>query len=145
MRDIALAPRLGAPTRRRAPLVLIVDNDEAIRTTMSRLLRAEGYRAMPATQGVDANWVVERHGGEIVLVITDLLPPAPDGYHLGIPYERLRPYTPVLFTARASREENIRRGLLHPRAPYLRKPFAPSIFVRSVRGVIAAWPALPAA
>lgn len=145
MPDLAHAPRLGARPSRRAPLILVVDDDGEMRATMCRVLRDHGYRPVPASQGVDANWVVERRGGEIALVVTDLLPPAPDGYHLGIPYERLRPYTPVLFTARASREENIRRGLLHPAAPYVRKPFAPSAFARCVRDVIARWPALPAA
>lgn len=145
MPDLARAPQLGASRFRRSPLILVVDDDEAARTTMCRLLRDQGHRPLPARQGVDANWIVERHGAEIALVITDLLAPAPDGFHLGIPYERLRPYTPVLFTGRIDREEQVHRGLLHPRAPYLRKPFTPSAFARSVRRVIAAWPALPAA
>ena len=109
------------------------------------VLRDHGYRPMPATHGVDANWVLERHAGAVALVVTDLMPPAPDGYQLGIPFAMLRPYTPVLFTGRATRSENLRRGLLHAAAPYLQVPAAPLTLARRVRDVIAGWPALPAA
>ncbi len=128
-----------------APLILVVDDDAAARTTISTLLREQGYAPVPVSQGVEANWVVERRAGEIALVVTELLAPAPDGYHLGIPYERLRPYTPVIFTGRADRETMVRQQLLHPRAAYLRKPVARTALVRSVRDVIARWPAVPAA
>lgn len=130
---------------RRAPLILVVKGDESDRMATCRVLRDRGYRPMPASHGVDANWVVERHGGAIALVVTDLLPPAPDGYHLGIPFANLRPYTPVLFTGRASRADNVQRGLLHPAAAYLQIPAAPATLARRVRDVIASWPALPAA
>lgn len=145
MQPIGPTARAGAATNRRAPLILVVKGDEADRTATCSVLRQHGYRPMPASHGVDANWVVERHGGAIALVVTDLLPPAPDGYHLGIPFATLRPYTPVLFTGRATREENLRRGLLHPAAPYLQVPTAPFKLARRVRDVIAGWPALPAA
>lgn len=145
MRSIGSTASTTARTARRAPLILVVNRDEAERSATCRTLRDYGYRPMPASHGVDANWVVERHGGEIALVVTDLLAPAPDGFHLGIPFAQLRPYTPVLFTAHASRDENLRRGLLHPAAAYLQTPAAPSILARRVREVIASWPALPAA
>lgn len=145
MRALGSTPVPAAASIRRAPLILVVHRDESARATTCRVLREHGYRPMPASHGVDANWVVERHGGEIALVVTDLMPPAPDGYHLGIPFAQLRPYTPVLFTARSTREENVRRGLLHPSAPYLQTPAAPSTLARRVREVIARWPALPAA
>jgi DNA-binding NtrC family response regulator len=145
MRPIGTAAQISKVPGRRAPLILVVRRDESDRAATCRVLREHGYRPMPASHGVDANWVVERHGGAISLIVTDLLPPAPDGYHLGIPFAMLRPYTPVLFTGRATRNENIERGLLHPSASYLQMPAAPSTLARRVRDVIAQWPALPAA
>lgn len=145
MRPIGHSAHLRAASERRAPLILVVKGDESEREATCRALRDHGYRPMPASHGVDANWVVERHGGGISLVISDLLPPAPDGFHLGIPFAMLRPYKPVLFTGRASRGDHVARGLLHPSAPYLQFPVAPSVLARRVREVIARWPALPAA
>lgn len=145
MRIAASAPHAGAASIRRAPLILVVGRELAERSAICRVLREHGYRPMPASHGIDANWVVERRGSEIALVITELLPPAPDGFHLGIPFSRLRPYTPALFLAAASRDEMIRTGLLHPQAEYLRTPFAPASLARRVREIIARWPALPAA
>ena len=145
MRQIAHAEAAGAQRERRAPLILVVKADESERDSTCRVLRDCGYRPMPVSHGVDANWVVERHGPGISLVVSDLLPPAPDGFHLGIPFATLRPYTPVLFTGRAPRDEQVRRGRLHPSAPYLQLPVTPFMLARRVRETIARWPALPAA
>jgi DNA-binding response OmpR family regulator len=111
-----------AQTRPADRTILVVDNDTAAR-----------HRCL------------EDAATRVDLIVTDLLPPIPDGYHLGISFAWRWATTPVVFTALGSREEHIRRGLLHPQAPYLRKPFPPRELVRTVRQVLAAWRVKPAA
>jgi DNA-binding response OmpR family regulator len=125
--------------------VLVVDNDEDMRAAMCRILRRDGFVAIPAGQDPMARWLLDEHGHAVDLIVTDLLPPAPDGYHLGIPFGLRQPYLPVLYTATEPRDEQVRRGLLHPKAPYLRKPFPPRELARAVRETLAGWRALPAA
>jgi DNA-binding NtrC family response regulator len=123
--------------------ILVVHEDEALRAHVSRVLRAEGYRAIPAGHSVEAQWCLERHGSEVDLLLIDLTPPVARDYHLGIPLEALWPHTPVIFTALEGRAESIRRGLLHPRTPFLQKPFAPRVLTRTVRSVLDSWSAPP--
>ena len=134
-----------AQTRPAARTILVVDNDPAARQEIARILRGTGYRVIPASQDVLAHRCLEDAGTHVDLIVTDLLPPIPDGYHLGISFTWRWATTPVLFTALGSREENIRRGLLHPQAPYIRKPFPPRELVRSVRQALEAWSVKPAA
>jgi two-component system, cell cycle sensor histidine kinase and response regulator CckA len=125
--------------------ILVVDNDEDMRTAMCRILRRDGFAAIPAGQDLMARWLLDEHGHAVDLIVTDLLPPEPDGYHLGIPFGLRQPYLPVLYTATESKDEHVRRGLLHPKAAYLRKPFPPRELGRAVRETLAGWRALPAA
>jgi two-component system cell cycle sensor histidine kinase/response regulator CckA len=116
--------------------ILVVHEDEALRTHVCRVLRAEGYTAIPARHSVEAQWCVEQHGAEVDLLLIDLTPPPARDYDLGIPLGALWPYTPVIFTAVEGRAENIRRGLLHPRASFLQMPSAPYVLTRTVRTVL---------
>jgi two-component system cell cycle sensor histidine kinase/response regulator CckA len=123
--------------------ILVVHDDEALRADVCRVLRVEGYRAIPAGHSVEAQWCVEQHGPEVDLLLIDLAPPATREYHLGIPLGALWPHTPVIFTSGKARDENIRRGLLHPRAPFLQNPFPPRLLTRTVRAVLDRWSARP--
>jgi two-component system, cell cycle sensor histidine kinase and response regulator CckA len=132
-------------TRPAIRTILVVDNDAAARQEIARILREAGYRVIPSSQDVLAHRCLEDAATHVDLIVTDLLPPIPDGYHLGISFAWRWATTPVVFTAVGSREENIRRGLLHPQAPYLRKPFPPRELVRTVRQVLDGWTMTPAA
>jgi hypothetical protein len=48
-------------------------------------------------------------------------------------------YRPVIFTSPRNRAENIRRGLLDPRSPFLQTPFPPYMLTRLVRMVLDRW------
>lgn len=125
--------------------ILVVHEDEALRTHVCRVLKAEGYTTIPAGHSVEAQWCVERHAAEVDLLMIDLTPPTSRDYHLGIPLGALWPHTPVIFTSITGRDENIRLGLLHPRTPFLQKPFPPYVLTRTVRAVLDRWPTPPAA
>lgn len=113
--------------------ILVVDDERQFRTDLCRILRAEGYVAIPAGRGPEAQWCVERHGDRVDLLIAQLAAPEADDYHLGIPLGRLFPCTPALFISRTAREEHVRRGLLLPHTPFLRTPFPPAALRRTVR------------
>ena len=122
-----------SPSGSRAARVLVVDDHEPTRQEICRLLRCDGHTAIPSRQGLEAQWCVESWAGRVDLVITDLLPPEPDGYNLAITYGRILPHTPMLFLGTLPQAEAVRRGFLHQSAPYLRKPWPPALLRRRVR------------
>ena len=116
--------------------ILVVNDESHVRSDLCRILRREGYVAIPAGRGLEAQWCVERHGEQLDLLVAGLAGPEADAYHLGIPIGALFPRTPALFVSHAAREHHLRRGLLHPATPFLRMPFTPLALTRVVRRLL---------
>ncbi|WP_395737080.1 ATP-binding protein [Prosthecobacter sp.] len=60
-------------------LILIVDDEEAIRTTTRQTLEAMDYRTLVAADGAEAVALYRQHGSEIAVVLTDMMMPVMDG------------------------------------------------------------------
>jgi PAS domain S-box-containing protein len=105
------------------PVVLVVDDDPAIRVLMRDLLSTEGYRVELAGDGAAARARLER--GEIDLLILDHMLPDVDGASLCQQARSLEgeAYLPIiLLTARAGREERL-AGFAAGADDYVAKPF----------------------
>ncbi len=63
----------------RGELILIVDDEEAIRTTTRQTLEALDYRTLVAADGVEAVALYTQHNAEIAVVLTDMMMPIMDG------------------------------------------------------------------
>jgi len=61
-----------SPPKGHGELVLIVDDEEAVRSVTKRILEASGYRTLVATQGTEAVAYYLEKGYEINVVLTDL-------------------------------------------------------------------------
>lgn len=73
------APVAADPPRGRGELILIVDDEAALRSVMKRTLEKYGYRTLTAHDGAQAVALYSQRGTEISLVITDLDMPTMDG------------------------------------------------------------------
>jgi two-component system KDP operon response regulator KdpE len=63
-----------------SPVVLLVDDDPAIRDSLSKELRAAGYTTLTATNGAEGVAAVQSHAPDVIL--TDLAMPRSDGFEL---------------------------------------------------------------
>ena len=104
----------------RGELILVVDDEQAIRDLLADGLRAQGYRALTAANGEEGLHLFQQHTGEVRLVFTDDAMPVMDGRQLIENLRRLRPDLPIILASGESRtfpEENA-LGVFS-----LRKPF----------------------
>ena len=60
-------------------LILVVDDEPSILQLAQRVLEANGYRTIVATNGAEAMELIARNRGEIQLVLTDMMMPKMDG------------------------------------------------------------------
>jgi len=84
-------PEFSAPLNLMKPKLLLVDDDPSIQKMLTRLLAAEGYHVLPATNGQEALELVA--ATDVDLVLLDLNLPVKNGWDT---YERLTTENPLL-------------------------------------------------
>jgi two-component system cell cycle sensor histidine kinase/response regulator CckA len=124
------ATRVGGET------VLVVDDEEAVRSSTRRALERAGYTVIPAIDGADALRLFTEHDGEIDLVLTDVVMPGLSGRELVGRLRIMNPEVPVLFVSGYTEEGVRKQGVLEPGAAYLEKPFTPEMLLRKVHEVL---------
>jgi PAS domain S-box-containing protein len=117
----------------RGESVLLVEDDEGVRSMTKRALEEGGYRVLEAADGFHALALLTSTDGPIGLVLSDVVMPGMSGRDLAERVAELRPGTPILFTSGYTDGEIVRRGLLDPEAAFIQKPFGPAAIVRIVR------------
>jgi two-component system sensor kinase len=68
-----------APRRGRGELILVVDDEAAVRAVMTAALEAHGFRVKVAREGTEALALYAQHRAEVRLVVTDMMMPVMDG------------------------------------------------------------------
>lgn len=119
-----------------APLVLVVEDDEAIMTLVRYNLEAEGFRVAEARDGEDALLQVKESGPDLVLL--DWMLPLVSGIEVcrrlrQIPDSRSIPI--ILLTARGEESDKV-RGLDVGADDYITKPFSPNELVARVHALL---------
>ncbi len=117
--------------------VLLVEDEAAVRELVRFTLEAQGYHMLEAKSGDEAFRLALEHGGEIHLLVTDLVMPGMDGRQLA---ERLRigrRSTRVLYVSGYAGDALLRYGGSHGDAALLlQKPFTPRDLLVRVREVL---------
>jgi CheY-like chemotaxis protein len=120
--------------------ILVVDDDRAVRKTISIILRQSGYTVLEAVDGKDAlrQAVTDKH----ILIIVDLFMPSMDGLETIRELRRLAPGVPVLAIS-GSREwagvpmpDLLKAAAAFGAVSTLSKPFRAEELLNAVRSVI---------
>lgn len=113
-----------------ASVILVVDDDPAIRESMARELRVNGYTVAVASDGLEGVRAFETHAPDLVL--TDLSMPRADGFEL---ISAIRPtsQTPIIvLSVRGSDADKI-RALDLGADDFVTKPFSVAELLARVR------------
>ena len=117
--------------------ILLVDDEEELVRAVQARLEANDYEVITAYDGEEA--LRKAREEKVDLIILDLMLPKMDGYKVCATLkhdERYRKIPVLLFTARAS-EEDERIGIEDCKADgYLTKPFEAQTFLQRVRELI---------
>jgi two-component system, cell cycle sensor histidine kinase and response regulator CckA len=103
--------------------VLLVEDEDAVRSFAARALGQRGYNVLQATTGAEALEVFESHQGEVDLVVSDVVMPEMDGPTLCEKLRRDRPDLKVIFISGYA-EDAFRQHLAENEDfMFLQKPF----------------------
>jgi hypothetical protein len=133
--SVPAGPEKGTET------ILLVEDEEPVRSLMRAILEERGYRVLAASDGGEALRIAERHRDRIDVLVTDVVMPGMGGRELASRLVASRPETKVLFVSGHVDTAYVDRGLLGQEGAFLQKPFKPSDLARKVRELVAADPA----
>ena len=117
--------------------VLVVEDDEAVRHLVSRVLRAKGYRVLLAEKGSDAVAIAAKGDERIDLVVTDVVMPDLSGPALVVLLRQSRPGLRALYITGYAEEVIGNHGIIGPGSALLEKPFTANQLAQKIREVLA--------
>src|SRR5262245_39558856 len=129
------------PSRRDLPtgageLILVIDDETAIREVARETLSAFGYRVVVAGDGAEAMAVFAAHKSEVKLVMTDMMMPYMDGPTTIRALRRLDPKVKIIATSGLKAEDKISDAAQMAVKTFLPKPYTAERLLTTVAAVL---------
>ncbi|MEJ2252007.1 MAG: response regulator [Candidatus Lokiarchaeota archaeon] len=117
-------------------LILLVEDDSAVLTSIQLLLESKGYNVETAFNGKEAIKKIENFENIPNLIISDISMPKMDGYQLlrEVSKKPLLSHIPFIFLSGLSSEEDINLAKLLGADDYIKKPFKKEDLLASIKG-----------
>jgi PAS domain S-box-containing protein len=112
--------------------ILIVEDEEKVRSVVSRLLRRRNFNVLEAPDGQAALDLLFTPGVEVDLVMTDVVMPRMDGPQFVARLRERFPTMPVLYTSGHTDDALLLRGIQQAEVPFIAKPYMMDDLVRLV-------------
>jgi PAS domain S-box-containing protein len=114
--------------------ILLVEDDDLVRTFVERVLQARGYHVLAARDADEGSGVAADFTGEIHLLLTDVVMPAgPSGPELAERLLAKRPNMRVLFMSGYTDDVTLRHGARSGGVHMLDKPFSAGVLASRIR------------
>jgi CheY-like chemotaxis protein len=117
--------------------ILVVDDEEGIRTLVRKVLERQGFQVLEAESGDVAIRLLERDGAPFDLLISDMMMPGVDGRTLATRVSQMRPGIRILFISGYTEDADVQSGRLPAGTAFLPKPFPHSALVDAVNRLLA--------
>jgi len=117
--------------------VLIVDDEESVRSTARNTLQRHGYRTLEAKDGREALEVFRQFANEITLVLLDLTMPYLNGEEVLRELKIILPDVRVLLSSGFNEVEAVRRFTGKGLAGFLQKPYTAALLAETIKRIIA--------
>ncbi len=115
--------------------ILLVDDDEALRRFVRRILMQQGFHVIEASDGAEALEVASAYDQPVDLLLTDVIMPKVNGLALARRLLQERPAIRVLYMSGYMEKSMLLAK--HPESVLLQKPFTPETLIAAVRQVFA--------
>jgi CheY-like chemotaxis protein len=116
--------------------VLVVEDEESVRSFVVKVLDDLGYTVMEAADGPAALRLCASYHGTIDLLLTDVVLPKMSGREVAEKLLPLRPDIVVLYTSGYTEDSIVRNGVLTEEVNFLEKPITVESLAQAVRGVL---------
>ena len=131
-------PRTAEPPKPQADLtgqgtILLVEDEDGLRSLNARGLRSRGYSVIEASNGIEAMEALEEKDGAVDLVVSDVVMPEMDGPTLLREMRKRNPNLKIIFVSGYAEEAFDKSLPENEQFAFLPKPFALSALVEKVK------------
>ena len=116
-------------------VILLVEDEDAVRKLARLVLEASGYTVLESRNGREGLAMCEAHDGPIHLLVTDVVMPELGGRELSERALKLRPDIKVMFMSGHTEDVVLKEGVQGGTA-FLQKPFTPAGLAQKVRDAL---------
>jgi len=125
------------PQRGRGEVVLVAEDETAMREVTRRILARNGYKVVAVANGSEALAAVSRQLEHIDVLLTDVIMPQMQGKDLADKVRILRPDVRVLFMSGYTQGLLSAQGVLEPGVHLIEKPFSEISLLTKLHEVLA--------
>ena len=118
------------------PAILVVEDETAVRLTISRMIRGLGFECVEAVNGREALRIIRQREQPFALVLTDLIMPVMSGAELCERLAEERPDLSILGMSAYPRPTLTTHHAIPPTLHFIQKPFLPGALAQAIRGAI---------
>lgn len=116
--------------------ILLVEDEEGVRSLAQSILEQHGYHVLAARDGVQALQIAIDYSGPIDLLLTDVVMPGLSGPELTQRLLCHQAAVKVLYMSGYTDDAVVRHGLLTADVSFIQKPYTPASLARKVRLVL---------
>jgi len=116
--------------------ILVVEDDEIVRSFASQSLSRFGYHVWEAASGADALKICAGMGKSADLILSDVIMPKMNGVEFVKHIREVWPNAKALFMSGYTDKTIASKGIMELGAPFLQKPFHPIDLVNKVREIL---------
>ena len=113
--------------------ILVVDDEEAVRSAAKTVLQAYGYTILLAVNGLEGVELYRSHSGKIRLVLLDLTMPVLNGEETLMRLREIDPAVRVMLSSGYSEHEVAKRFLPSAFATFIQKPYTGRYLAEKVK------------
>ncbi len=132
----ATEPASARPARAGVETILLVEDEDSVRSLAREVLEARGYRVIEAADGVAALRAAAAFEGPIHMLVSDVVMPRMGGGELAEKLAAMRPGVRVLFVSGYTDDSIVRHGVRRRASAFLQKPFSLETLAARVREVL---------
>ncbi len=117
-------------------LILLVDDEEAICTSLKKILERSGYRVKTAAHGAEAISIYATHGPEIALVITDMHMPIMDGPATIVALQSMNPKVKIIGSSGLASNGGVAKAASAGVRHFVPKPYTAEKMLHTLRAAL---------
>jgi hypothetical protein len=117
-------------------LILVVDDEPAIRDITKTSLQTYNYRTLTASDGIEAVALYVEHQEEISVVLTDMMMPSMDGPTTIRTLQKINPQVKIIAVSGLAPNEKLTKAVGASVKTFLSKPYTVKELLTTLQGVL---------